>query len=80
MTTLQKIFNRFGILFDFKHGLDLIGTKNSIDRNITRGDCLCFRKGGDRLMSFHISKCNRILKTRDTDCVSIAETYHLGIY
>jgi len=31
-------------------------------------------------MSFHISKRNRILKTRNMDCVSIAETYHSAIF
>ena len=31
-------------------------------------------------MSLHISKCNQILKTRNTDCVSIAVIHHLAIF
>ena len=36
-------------------------------------DILHFTKGGGRLMSLRISKRNRILKTWNTDCVSISE-------
>ena len=47
---------------------------------LSGGEYLDITKGGGRVVSFYISKRNRILKTRDTDCVSIAAIHHLAIF
>jgi hypothetical protein len=39
---------------------------------LSGGEYLAIAEKGGRLMSLHISKRNRILKTHKTDCVSIA--------